>query len=251
MVISEKMTKGKRMIKTISLCIMVSLFTFITAGLICAEENTDSFMQTEPSDRCLIVPKEDTCKGNFHIYYFDAPAGKCKEIWGCYDAVFNSMKECKTLCETQEETPIITESVLKNSEYYLLFGDRTINLKDGEYKSGNTPEDYISVRITNYAIGDLNKDGKDDAVVILLGQGMGSGGFYELTALIDDIGKINQTNSIVLGDRIVIRSISIKSDEIAIEMIAHNDNDPLCCPTKKMVKHFKHTGGRLDGNDQK
>ncbi len=82
---------------------MISIITFLTAGLAGAGENSAVSIQPEPSDRCSIVPQQGTCKANFHVFYFDAATGKCKEAWGCYGSVFNNMEECQKLCEKAED----------------------------------------------------------------------------------------------------------------------------------------------------
>lgn len=139
----------------------------------------------------------------------------------------------------------LNESKIINYRYYLFFGKRFVQLKDGYYKSGSNPDDYISARLEHYAIGDLNKDGNDDAAAILSSQGMGSGTFYELTALVLKDRKISQTNSIVVGDRIKITSLSIESGEIILDAVTHKTDDPSCCPSQRYIKRLKLDGKEL------
>ncbi|MEN2994615.1 MAG: hypothetical protein ABDH19_04615 [Thermodesulfovibrio sp.] len=96
---------------------------------------------------------------------------------------------------------VLTEQKIKNFTYHLAFGERLVKLKDGKYEAGSKPEDFIRVYIDKFSIKDLDGDGVNDAVVILVGNYGGSGGFYELTALISKDDKLVQTNLLCLKVR--------------------------------------------------
>ncbi len=115
------------MIKAISTCIMVSFLSFITAGLVSANQNDQLPVLSGDKDKCTVIPKEDNCKGLFHVFYFDAAAGKCKEAWGCYGSVFNNMEECQQLCEKAED---VKPTEASPSEALLLY----INQGNGDPK---------------------------------------------------------------------------------------------------------------------
>jgi heat shock protein HslJ len=44
--------------------------------------------------------------------------------------------------------------------------------------------------------------------------------------------------SAFLGDRVQIQSLSVEDGEIVVEMIAHGDDDPMCCPTRYTVARY-------------
>ncbi|MDI6742909.1 MAG: hypothetical protein QMD11_09220 [Smithella sp.] len=142
----------------------------------------------------------------------------------------------------------MTDATVLNHSYHLAFPDRTTHLKDGEYKSGDHPDNFIEVGLVTYAIGDLNGDGTDDAVVILSQRFMGSGAFYELTALVTGAGKICQTQSILLGDRVVIEDLKIsgrvatpvprRSEIVTLKIRSHAPEDPACCPSVRETKNY-------------
>lgn len=139
----------------------------------------------------------------------------------------------------------ITEKEIKNFTYYLAFSNSSYTLKDGRFKSGSSPENFVEVYVVDYKIADLNGDGVKDAVVILVGSYGGSGSFIELTALLKYQDKIVQTNSILLGDRVKIESFTVKEmgfsggiplvrvpAEINLKILKQGQNDPMVNPSK-------------------
>jgi hypothetical protein len=125
---SDFIQTGERMLKIISICIIVFSLSFIIAGLVCADQNDQLPVLSGDKDKCTIIPKEDHCKGNFHIYYFDAAAGQCKETWGCYARVFDSMEECMKLCEKAEDAKPTEPSPSEALFIYLNKGQGDPNL---------------------------------------------------------------------------------------------------------------------------
>ncbi len=148
---------------------------------------------------------------------------------------------------SQENTnnKTLDDSQIKNFRYHLSFVKGFVELKDGFYNAGSNPDDFITARLEHYAIGDMDSDGNDDAAIILSSHGMGSGTFYELTALLAGNGAISQTNSIVIGDRIRVESLSIEQGRITLDVLAHKPDDPSCCPSQKYLRQFDLVGKRL------
>lgn len=142
----------------------------------------------------------------------------------------------------------MTGAEVLNHSYRLAFADRTVQLNDGEYKCGDHPDNFIEVGLVSHAIGDLNGDETDDAVVILFQRFMGSGTFYELTALIAAQGKVHQAESILLGDRIVIEDLKISGSVdtpatrrpkiVTLTIRSHAPEDPACCPSVRETRNY-------------
>ncbi len=132
---------------------------------------------------------------------------------------------------------------VKNFSYYLSFYNGKVTLKNGIFRQYGPPDNIVDVKIERYELKDLNHDGINDAVVILVGNYGGSGAFYELTVLLSKGKDIVQTNSVVLGDRIKIEKIFVypKSrslvgpPEIEIFALTHKDSDASAFPSKKDV----------------
>lgn len=152
----------------------------------------------------------------------------------------------------------VNSKIVKNFSYRLemaperenLFQEK-FKLKDGKYMS---KELMIMIKLERLILFDLNRDGLKDAVAILVGNYGGSGSFYELTVLLGG-NPIRQTNSIVLGDRVVVRGIRVKrvkvtqgaepTSEICIKMLTHKPTDPMCCPTVREERCFRFEEGEI------
>lgn len=93
------------------------------------------------------------------------------------------------------------------------------------------------------AVGDLNKDNKNDSAIMLVQDSGGTGLFYYLVAVINDVGVIKNTNSIFIGDRIEPMSVDIKDGKIELIYIDRNLNEPMTAePTVKITKYYKVNG---------
>jgi len=96
-----------------------------------------------------------------------------------------------------------------------------------------------------FALGDLDGDGTQDAVVVLVASGGGSGSFYSLEAVLNQAGKPHHIASAALGDRAQLESLSVASGRITVEMVTHGPNDPMCCPTLEVTQEYELQGDTL------
>jgi hypothetical protein len=152
-----------------------------------------------------------------------------------------------------ESSNTLNEKTVKNFTYHLKYSKQTVTLKNGEYKTPLRPgnkedmENYLSVKLERYGIFKLN-EATPFAVVILSENFGGSGSFLEITALVKENDKIIQTNSIELGDRVIIKDLRFEPrfvtfrererDSIYLSLLTHKENDPSCCPTKQETLCF-------------
>jgi hypothetical protein len=78
-----------------------------------------------------------------------------------------------------------------------------------------------------------------DAAIILIENYGGSGMFEYLVPVFNNGGSFSPSSGYLLGDRVVVNSINIEGGSILLDMIVHNPNDPLCCPSQAMSQAFK------------
>jgi len=95
--------------------------------------------------------------------------------------------------------------------------------------------------------GDLNGDGRDDAALILVYDPGGSGTFYYLAAAIAQNGGYQGTNAVLLGDRILPRTIQVKNGMIVADYLDRRTDEPMAA-TPSIVKTMYLTlkAGRLE-----
>ena len=131
--------------------------------------------------------------------------------------------------------------ILLNGKYTL---DEMIvaKLKNGEFKQGSQ-----IVELEDFTLGDIDKDGAEDAAVILTENAGGSGWFYSLIAVINREGQFKQIGkSLSLGDRIILKSIIIKNGIIIVDMVTHGPEDGMCCPTMRKIVKYQLIGDNLE-----
>jgi hypothetical protein len=93
------------------------------------------------------------------------------------------------------------------------------------------------------AFGDLN--GEPAAVVILVSDSGGSGTFYDLAVVVEQDGQPVNVATILLGDRVLINSLTIEDGKIAVDMVTQGPDDPFCCPTQQVVNTYDLQGDQL------
>ena len=94
--------------------------------------------------------------------------------------------------------------------------------------------------------GDLNGDGKQDAVGIFVKNGAGSGVFIYLAAVISGPVSYKGTNMVFVGDRVTPKSIKISGSTITVNYLDRDPGEPFSAdPTVQASKDFIYKNGEL------
>jgi hypothetical protein len=121
-----------------------------------------------------------------------------------------------------------------------------VTLAQGEYRASAAPESAseVVVKLTDKrAFGMLN--GKSVGAIVVVTTLDGTGTFYELALLIESAQGWTNTDTVLLGDRVKVHSVAIERDRVAVAMTTHGPQDPMCCPTLEIIKHFAVQNDRL------
>ena len=105
-----------------------------------------------------------------------------------------------------------------------------VRLTDGLYEAPVVPGSASMVRIAlmpEMAMGDLNGDGGDDAVVVLESWSGGSGTFYHLVAVLNGDKGLSPVSQLYLGDRIRVQSVRIESGRIQVRFLDRAADAPM------------------------
>jgi len=145
--------------------------------------------------------------------------------------------------EPSKPTAQLTLEALQNASYQGIY-DEPVQLTDGRYEGepfvpGGASRPTVVLHPEVYAFGDLNGNGVDDAVVILIENSGGSGNFRYLAAVINEGGAPMNVATQFVGDREQAQTITIDGNEITLDMVAHGPDDPLCCPTQEATKRYQ------------
>jgi len=139
----------------------------------------------------------------------------------------------------------LTEEVLRNAEYIFVEEDQPflVRLADGRYQFGTDPdaEDYVSISLAEdvFAFGDLNGDGVQDAVVLLVETYGGTGVFVSLAAVLDQGGESRHVSTAFIDDRPIIYTVSIQDGEILMDAVVHAPDDEMCCPSQAETRTYR------------
>lgn len=148
---------------------------------------------------------------------------------------------------TGDNTDSTTPPDPKNATFQFEDGDLT--LVNGKNQQSIAPDSSIKQDTTLtdiQATGDINGDGKDDSVVILVQSGGGTGVFFYIAGYVSSPLSYKGTNTIFVGDRISPKSISIKNKIITLNYLDRNLEDPLSTdPTISQTKTYTYLNNSL------
>jgi hypothetical protein len=106
---------------------------------------------------------------------------------------------------------------------------------------GDLTYEDSTVYLDKEILGDLDRDGYKEKIIIIRINAGGSGIFVYLIVLRN--GKFVDVKS--LGDRVIINSVSIKNRNIILDMLIHGPNDPMATPTEKVIFKYRLINNRL------
>lgn len=133
---------------------------------------------------------------------------------------------------------------LQNAEY--TFPEvGTVQLTNGEYDSET---DETSVTFVNepglIATGTLSDGTPITATILGLDQG-GSGIFVYLAAMAATEDTYTNLDTVLLGDRVQVRSVRVDGGLIKVNLITQGPDDPMCCPTLEVERTYALENGTL------
>jgi hypothetical protein len=137
----------------------------------------------------------------------------------------------------------ITLDQLRNAEYPSQWTrSGKAQLVNGQYRESAAPgaATEVVVSATNYyAMGDLDGDGSEDAVIILESDPGGSGVFFDLVPVLNQQGNPRVLAPLALGDRVDISEITLSNAQVHVHLLKHGPDDPQCCPTLDVTLHYR------------
>ncbi|MDM8519119.1 LysM peptidoglycan-binding domain-containing protein [Anaerolineales bacterium HSG6] len=142
---------------------------------------------------------------------------------------------------------VLNEKRLENLTYNLSWArEGEAVLVDGLYREAGAPgaADRLLIKATDHvAYGII--DGQSVAVVVLMINVEGRGTFYELALVATQNEQAVNIGTTLLGERIELNRVAIKSEEVVVDMVQSGSDDLLCCPTEPVTKRFEVDEQRL------
>ena len=136
----------------------------------------------------------------------------------------------------------ISYSLIANGQIKSPQNGQEYTLTEGKYEGGSE-SDYVLIQLLpQYAVGDLNGDGKEDIAVVAAENFGGSGVFDSLVVFLADGNGVKQSDGVLIDDRPVINSLSIAGGVITLDAVIHGANDPMVSPSLKVIEKYQLYG---------
>jgi hypothetical protein len=153
------------------------------------------------------------------------------------------------LTQTPAETASIAQA-LPDLEYLVeQTSTGKAQLKDGAFEEPAAPDSATKTKIwlgDVQALGDINGDGAKDALVTLVVDLGGSGTFTYLALVLNDGGTPRPLAAVLLGDRIVVKSLAVENGSLVAHLLTRKPNEPMSAePTVEETRRFLLQGDRL------
>ncbi|MBI3976994.1 MAG: META domain-containing protein [Chloroflexi bacterium] len=150
------------------------------------------------------------------------------------------------MSQAREQRIELAEKAVRNGRYELP-GIGAFEMQDGNFqeKYGEGATQVKRAGVVAVAFGDVDGDIVEDAAVVLWANTGGSGTFIYLAAVLNKDGKGQQAGAQLLGDRVQIKSLTVNSGKITVEVLAQGARDPMVSPSLLTEQEYGLQGGTL------
>lgn len=151
--------------------------------------------------------------------------------------------------EVVEIAPIVSKPDIANASF--IIEEEEVRLKNGKSSTEISPNSAVTIETAlsgEPVYGDINGDGKNDAVSLATQSGGGSGLFVYLLAYVSGNVEYKSLEAVFLGDRISPESLKIDSKgTVLVNYLDRLESDPMSAePTQLVKKAFEYKSGRLE-----
>lgn len=128
--------------------------------------------------------------------------------------------------------------------------DTPFVLQDGDfqgkpYVAGASSRPLVLTLPGSSHVADLDGDGQDEATAVFFVNLGGSGSFLYLVVIDMREGIAQNVATAALGDRAVLKVLSVDDGKIVLDTVEHGDHDPMCCPTTAWRRAWEFGNGDL------
>jgi heat shock protein HslJ len=130
----------------------------------------------------------------------------------------------------------------------------TVTLQGGSwegapYAEGGASRPRVAIVPGPLTSGDLDGDGSTEALVLLASSSGGSGTHSSVAVVSRRDGRVQNLATRLLGDRVQVRSMTIKDGRLTIDVVRAGPDDPACCPGEMATYTWAlDAGGLVDAS---
>lgn len=140
----------------------------------------------------------------------------------------------------------LTNEALRNASYlFPTSSDWWVTLHDGEYSEIDEHGGTIRIWLEDTVRGDLDGDGIDEAVGVLVWNGGGSGTFLSLVVVENWNGLPMHRSTLGIGDRIEVLSLEIHGQQIVARLLEPPRPTPSSFTDPEQTHRYEWTGEGL------
>ena len=146
----------------------------------------------------------------------------------------------------------LTITRLENATYTGI-EDEPVTLLSGQwegapYVEGGASRPRVGLLEDMYFRGDLDGDGKEEAVAILWQNSGGTGSNIYIAVMKPDNSGFNNISTTLVGDRVKLRGGKIDSGKIILDVLQTGETDPMCCPSQLATRSWALKDRQLEEN---
>jgi heat shock protein HslJ len=160
-----------------------------------------------------------------------------------YSPTLTALDQVMESVTVSQSVNTLLPGVLGNLAYTLTLTNEPAQFVDGKYEDTEAQINASLSVLNPIAYGYLNDVWT--AGVLIGENGGGSGVFTTLNVVQDSNGAPTPVAMTLLGDRVQVHSVTIGAHEIEVDMTTQGPNDPMCCPTMRVIQVYTLENGEL------
>lgn len=155
---------------------------------------------------------------------------------------------CAALAAGNSDAP--TDAELRNLAYAGIL-DEPVTLVEGRWEGepfveGGASRPRVELVRALSSSGDLDGDGKEEAVVLLAESSGGSGVNGYLAVVGRREGRPVHLGTALVGDRVQVRAARVADGKIVLDVVQGGPDDAACCPSQLATRTFALKGDSLE-----
>ena len=121
----------------------------------------------------------------------------------------------------------------------VLLAQQACAVSDVAYRCHEGLDAEVTITIEATLTNDFDGDAKAETFVVWR-EDFGGSGNFKYQGMFD--GTDTMKSKTAIGDRVIINNVAVENALIVMDLTTHAEDDPLCCPTAKMIKRFQWDG---------